>query len=102
MVALAINACLTAFHPDSKVSADWPLWAMISGILILAAPYEIYAIFPINDRAKELRRQIEKDRQPLTPSQETEIQSLLSKWAFRNLGRAFLPLVAGLLGVCNL
>lgn len=99
MAALIVNTCLTASHPDLAVSADWPRWATMSGLLITAAPYEVYTIFPINDRAKELYQQIEKRREPLTPSQEAEVQGLLTKWALRNYGRVVLPLLAGLLGL---
>lgn len=102
MIALIVNTCLTAMHPDLEISADWSSWAMISGILVVAAPYEVYTIFPLNDRAKELKKQIEKDERSLTPSQEAEIRDLLTKWAFRNYGRVILPLCVGLLGMLKI
>ena len=51
---------LTAQHPDPAVAARWPYWAACLAILVPVAPYEIFAIFPVNDQVKEIDAQIGK------------------------------------------
>jgi hypothetical protein len=60
------------------------------------APYEIYAIFPINDRVKEIRDEIASGRDE--KGAKRELQGLFVKWQVRNFGRVAIPLVAGLVG----
>ena len=71
-------------------------------VLVPAAPYEIYFIFPINDRILKMDQRIEQDGEDLTEPQIKELASLLDKWAYRNLVRVALPFVAGVVGICNL
>lgn len=101
MASLVSRTVLTLYHPNPDISKGWTTWALMSGIMILAAPYEIFTIFPINDRAKTLKRQVEKERQPLSHAQELEVSHLITKWASRNFVRVLLPLVAGLIGLLN-
>lgn len=101
MASLLSRTLLTIYHPDPVISKGWTIWALMSGIMILAAPFEILTIFPINDRASKLKRQVEKDRKPLSHAQEMEVSRLMTLWASRNFGRVILPLVAGLIGLLN-
>ena len=71
-------------------------------VLVPAAPYEIYFIFPINDKIMAMNQQVEKDGEDMTKQQISELSSLLDKWAYRNFVRVALPFVAGVLGICNL
>lgn len=99
MTAVVSRTLLTVSHPDPAISSTWPTWALMAGLLIMAAPYEIYFIFPVNNRAKELKRQVEKDRKPLTKQQEAEVGVLIRKWKNLNFGRVILPFIVGVMGL---
>lgn len=65
------------------------------------APYEIFYIFPINDRIEEIGEEIEKDKGREVELKK-ELQELLNKWQFRNFGRILSPLVVGVAGMLNI
>lgn len=102
MLLLVIITWLTASSSDPSVSAGWKSWLITIFVLIPTAPYEIYFIFPINDRVMEMNHQIAKDGEELTEQQKKELSSLLNKWAYRNFGRVAMPFMAGILGIYNL
>lgn len=79
----------------------WKSWAVLFFVLITIAPYEIYLIFPINDRVEEIGEELEKG----TKSEEEvkrELKVLLEKWQFRNFGRVAVPALVGVGGMLNI
>lgn len=74
----------------------WRLWAMALAILVPVAPYEVYFIFPINDRVKEIDDDI--NGRGASEKVEKELKRLFRKWKVRNWGRVVMPLVAGVVG----
>lgn len=72
------------------------MWATALAILVSVAPYEVYCIFPINDRVKEIEDELAKRSNEKQAKQE--LQNLFKKWQFRNFGRVVIPLVAGVMG----
>lgn len=74
---------------------------MLFCVLFTIAPYEIYLIFPINDRVKEIGQEMDKEI-GREAELKKELQGLLSKWQFRNFGRVLTPAIVGLIGITNL
>ena len=102
MFTLVLNTILTYLHPDPAIQRQWKRWAAMVCTLVPAAPYEIFAIFPINDKIMAMNKQVEKDKQELSEQQVRELKSLLQKWAARNFGRIAMPLVASIIGMYSL
>jgi hypothetical protein len=96
MFALIITPLLTWRLPDPVQAENWKLWATALAILVPVAPYEVYCIFPINDRVKEIGDELAKGSNEKQAKQE--LQDLFKKWQFRNFGRVVIPLVAGVVG----
>lgn len=85
-------------HPDAIVAKRWRWYASSLAVLISFAPFEIYAIFPLNDRIEEiglrLRNTGEQDTDEKT---QAELVLLLKKWQARNVARAMLVLTSALI-----
>ena len=54
MFSLITTVFLTLRLPDPAQAEQWKTWALAVGIMVPVAPYEVYCIFPINDRVKEM------------------------------------------------
>ena len=68
------------------------------GIAVSMAPYEIYFIFPINDRVVELGKALEVTGEKEENEKiDKELTTLARKWRFRNWGRAGPSLVISVL-----
>jgi hypothetical protein len=52
-----------------------------------AAPYDICYIFPLNDRVEEIGEEMDREVRK-AEEQKRELQELLGKWQFRNLGES--------------
>ena len=96
MFSLITTVFLTLRLPDPAQAEQWKTWALAVGIMVPVAPYEVYCIFPINDRVKEIGQDIEKRRDE--NRFKRELGELFTKWQFRNCVRVGLPLVAGFVG----
>ena len=65
---------------------------------ISMAPYEIYFIFPINDRVIELGKALEATEGKKEDEKiDKELTMLARKWRFRNWGRAGPALIISVL-----
>jgi Na+/melibiose symporter-like transporter len=95
---ILLTTMLTSLLPDPDDAATWPIWALLFCMVVTVAPYEIYLIFPLNDRVKEIGSVLEHS----TVSEDAvkrELQTLLKTWAFRNWGRILAPVVVGVMGL---
>ncbi|KAH3972075.1 hypothetical protein HBH64_119910 [Parastagonospora nodorum] len=96
-----ITTILTSQLPRTSDAEIWKTWAVLFCALFTIAPYEIYLIFPINDRVKEIGQEMEKGM-GRDAEQKKELQELLLKWQFRNFGRVLTPAIVGLIAMMNL
>ena len=96
MFSLIATVFLTRWLDDPAQAEQWKTWALALVILVPVALYEIYCIFPINDRVKEIGEDIKKhgDENRF----KKELGELFAEWQFRNYVRVGLPLVAGFVG----
>jgi hypothetical protein len=94
-VSLLLTTLLT-FQLPGEESETWKTWATALAILVPVAPYEVYFIFPINDRVKEIGRELSTGEEE--KSVKKELDALLRTWKIRNWGRVLAPLVAGVVG----
>ena len=92
---------MTSRLPDPVEAEKWKVWAACFFTLITVAPYEIYFIFPINDRVEEIGRELEKGA-GTEEEQKKELRELLGKWQWRNFGRVGLPVIVGVVGMLNI
>ena len=80
---------------------QWKTWMALFFVLLIIAPYEIYAIFPTNDRVAEMEKELAKGLMEEDAAKK-ELKVLLKRWQFRNFGRVGLPLIVGVGGMMNL
>ena len=99
--SLLLTTILTSRLPDSAEAEKWKNWAGLFCTLITVAPYEIYFIFPINDRVEEIGEELEKGVK-VEEEVKKELKDLLAKWQFRNFGRVALPTLVGVGGILTL
>jgi hypothetical protein len=101
--SLIIVTFLISRLNDPNESQQWKTWATALTILVPVAPYEIYFIFPINDRIDEIRLELEgKKAEDFSAAQKAELGELLKKWQWRNWGRVTCPLIAGLVALTSI
>ena len=85
------------------VAKQFRYWVVALGMLLPIAPYEVYCIFPSNDRIKEIGRDLRtREKDELRGEEAEELDGLFTKWQWRNGIRFVTPVVAsvvGLLGV---
>ncbi|KAJ4991592.1 hypothetical protein SVAN01_02973 [Stagonosporopsis vannaccii] len=93
---LLLTTALTARLPLPLHAEAWKTWAVALAILVPVAPYEVYWIFPINDRVKEIGKEVEEGRDGERAGRE--LRGLFELWRLRNYGRVGIPLLAGLVG----
>lgn len=96
-----VTTVLTSQLHRTSDAEIWKTWAVLFCVLFTIAPYEIYLIFPINDRVKEIGQAMDKEV-GREAELKKELQGLLSKWQFRNFGRVLTPAIVGLIGMMNL
>lgn len=73
------------------------------GILAPLSPYEIFVIFPVNDRIAEMGEQLQVDGgRGDDEKAKKELKSLLARWQTRHLVRVGIPLLTGLVGFSSL
>lgn len=94
---------------DPAQARLWTKWALALAVLLPVAPYEVYFIFPINGRVREIWREEEEaergpdgdgdaDGERERSRAEKELKGLFEKWRVRNYGRVVIPVVAGVVG----
>jgi hypothetical protein len=98
---LNLTAILTSQLSNPREAKKWKTWAILFCVLIIIAPYEIYLIFPINDRVEEIGQEMAKGMGGEV-YQMKELQKLLRMWQLRNIGRVVAPAVVGVIGFMNL
>ena len=99
--SLLLTTILTSRLSDPAEAEKWKNWAGLFCTLITVAPYEIYFIFPMNDRVEEIGEELEKGVR-MEEDVKKELQDLLAKWQFRNFGRVALPALVGVAGIVNM
>lgn len=103
LALLSITAVLFVY-PDPACPTRWRHYATALCILAPIAPYEVYAIFPINGRMKEIGGQLEARHggDPWDEKEVKELGELLRAWQVRNFGRILPPLVASFVGLWSI
>jgi hypothetical protein len=99
--SLLLTTVLTSRLSDPVEAENWKTWAALFLTLITVAPYEIYFIFPINDRVEEISDELEKGAKQ-EEDVKRELHKLLGKWQFKNFGRVALPVLVGVGGMMNI
>jgi hypothetical protein len=82
-------------------SEEWKTWALLLCSLVIVAPYEIWFIFPINDRVEQIGRELGEGNKK-EEDFRSELHALLNQWQARNFVRMGLPLCVGVVGMLNL
>lgn len=98
---LVVTALLTSRLDDDEQAQKWKVWVAILGIFVPVAPYEIWAIFPINDRVNEWQQALQSGKGVDEDEIKAELGELLDKWQTRNLGRAAWPLATGVIALLS-
>ena len=101
-MAIGQLALIFLAYTSSATSPAWDLrctlYALMFGIAVSMAPYEICFIFPINDRVVELGKALEVTGEKEENEKiDKELTTLARKWRFRNWGRAGPSLVISVL-----
>lgn len=106
---LAVLLCTTTILTSQLASPfeaqKWRIWALYMCSFATIAPYEIYLIFPINDRVAEIGRVLgkyEQDNEEVVEMHGKELHELLKKWQARNFGRVIMPVLVGVAGILSL
>jgi hypothetical protein len=95
---MLLTTILTSQLSDPDEAATWPIWALLFCGVLMIAPYEIYCIFPINERVKEIGNALEHGA-VREDAVKKELQELLKTWAFRTWGRILTPTFVGVVGL---
>ena len=83
--------------------AQWKLFALATGLCFGVTPYTIFTIIPIVGRMKELANKGKGDGQgakSMTPSEEEEVKTLITKWTALNYFRSLFLLTGSVCGLC--
>lgn len=97
---LASLTFLTYRSRDPLVRGQFRFWAAALAMLVPIAPYEVYFIFPSNDRIKEIQSELKGDE--IKTEERDEVRGLLERWQWRNGIRFATPVVAGLVGMMGM
>lgn len=90
---------LVSQHPDQSVAAHWKYWAFGTVVLVSNAPYEIIAVFPVNDRVEALGKRNRDGDGDLSEIERKELVALLRSWQKWNMGRVALVFLAGVIAL---
>lgn len=97
-LGLAVLAYSVSKHPDPIVAIRWRSYAFSLAVLLSFAPFEVFVIFPLNDRIGEIGVQLrEKGGKDADEQTQAQLFTLLKKWQARNLIRAMLVLASALI-----
>ncbi|KAK3658019.1 hypothetical protein LTR56_000773 [Elasticomyces elasticus] len=81
----------------------WRYYLLCFGLLAPIAPWEMYMIFPINDRVAEMDRRMEQDgSNVLSAAEKNELGGLLSRWAKVHSFRFVMPALAAVVSAVAL
>lgn len=90
--SLASLTLLFYQNPNPTVATRWRYYGLAMACLVPAIPWEIFAIFPTNDRMKEIG---EGFNSPGTAGsgkgENAEVDALLVKWQRRHVVRILAP-----------
>jgi len=93
-------AVLFYCHPDPMIASRWRDYAMAMGALVSTAPYEIYAVFPTNDKIGNMGQDLKiTQAADFGDKRDKEVDELLKKWRKRHIGRIVAPFGALLVSI---
>ena len=73
----------------------WSPYILAIATLVATGPWEIYLIFPTNDKIAAMQTELEKmGKENFGDKRDEEIAELLSDWQKWHVGRVVMPLVA--------
>ncbi len=79
----------------SYTMAAWLPYALAVAVLAPTGPWEIYLIFPTNDKIAEMKKELEKrGKENFGDERDNQIGELLSIWQKWHVGRVVAPLLA--------
>ncbi|KXJ85440.1 hypothetical protein Micbo1qcDRAFT_169436 [Microdochium bolleyi] len=100
-VALLSLAGATYHHqqqPGPPLVQHWTHYLAATLVLLITAPWEVYLIFPTNDKITGYGRALDKERQGrFGDKRDDEVQRLLTEWQFWHVGRIAFPMIATLI-----
>lgn len=70
-------------------------------MLVSNAPYEVIAVFPVNDRVEALEKRKRDGDGDLFEIERKELVALLRCWQEWNMGRVALVFLAGVVALCT-
>ena len=75
--------------------AVWSPYVLTIAVLLPTSPWEIYLIFPTNDKVTEMQKQLEKmGKENFGDRRDGEMGELISIWQKWHVGRVIAPLIA--------
>lgn len=93
--SFASLAVLFYCHPNTALALQWKYYALAMASLVTTAPYEIYAIFPTNEKLAGMGKELDGMKSAdFGDKRDKEVDILLKKWAERHLGRILTSLGA--------
>ncbi len=79
----------------SDAVSAWSPYVLAIATLVATAPWEIYLIFPTNDKIAAMQEKLEKmGKENFGDKRDEEIGDLLTDWQKWHVGRVVMPLVA--------
>ncbi|KAF1931301.1 uncharacterized protein M421DRAFT_343619 [Didymella exigua CBS 183.55] len=97
-ISLLATTLLTSQLPDPAHAHAWKTWAAALAALVPVAPYEVYAIFPLNARVRQIGEDLEGEKEREGKDVEEELKGLFGSWKVWNWGRVVMPVAAGMIG----
>lgn len=83
---------------EQVLAQEWTHYVAATLVLLVIAPWEIYLIFPINDRIAEYGKKLNAERQEcFGDARDGEVRQLLADWQFWHVGRIVCPMAAALI-----
>lgn len=86
--SLASLTLLFSRNPNPTVAARWKYYGLALGALFPAIPYEIVAIFPINDKMEEKEKLFDRPAgADAGKGNDVDVDEMLVTWQRRHVGR---------------
>jgi hypothetical protein len=95
--ALIALGAVTYYYPDPRVASAWTYHLASGLILVQTAWYEIYFVFPVNDKIIAMRSiPGGEDGAALPEEQQMRLAQLMLEWRKWHWGRVIMPLASAL------
>lgn len=96
-VLLMSMLALTYNDPTYNGIPDWKAWGTALCVLAPTLPYELFFIFPLNEKIKGMLAEMEQGDRKAGKDDSEKLNGLFRKWRLLNIGRLTPPLVASII-----